>query len=62
MIGYLDKDIRTLVLIMPKLSKYSKKFKAEDGDKDRNDKLMSFPINDEKLLEKYKTNWTEIED
>ena len=47
---------------MPKLSGYSKKFKAEDGDKDRNDKLMSFPINDEKLLEKYKTNWTEIED
>ena len=36
MIGYLDKAIRPLV---------------KDGDKDKNNKLMSFHIDDEKLLE-----------
>ena len=30
--------------------------------KDKNKKLMSFHINDEKLLEKCKTIWTKIED
>ena len=47
LIGYLDKDIRPLVLMMHKMSGY---VKAED----KNNKLMSFGIDYEKLLEKYK--------
>ena len=46
LIGFLDKDIRPLVLIMPKMSGYVKTFKVED----KNNKLMSFRIDDEKLL------------
>ena len=49
-----DKAIRPLVLIMPKMSGYVKTFKVKDGDKDKNNKLMSFHIDDEKLLENYK--------
>ena len=60
--GYLDKVIRPLVLIMPKMSGYIKTFKVKDGDKDKNNKLMSFRIDDEKLLGKYKAIWTKIED
>ena len=37
-IGYLDKFIRPLVLIMPKMSGYVKTFKV----KDKSNKLMSF--------------------
>ena len=48
-----DKAIRPLVLIMPKMSGYVKTFKIKDGDKHKNNKLMSFCIDDEKLLEKY---------
>ena len=58
MIGYLDKVIRQLVLILPKISGCVKTFKF----KDKNNKLMSLRKNDEKLLEKYKTIWTKIED
>ena len=58
LIGYLDKDIRPLVLIMPKMSRYVKTFKVED----KNNKLMSFLINGEKLLEKYKAICSKIED
>ena len=58
MIGYLDKDIRPLVLAVPKMSGYVKTFKVED----KISKLMSFPIDDMKLLEKYKAIWTKIED
>ena len=47
MIGYLDKVLRALVLIMPKLSGYVKTFKVKDEDKDKKGKLMSFHINDE---------------
>ena len=36
--------------------------KVKDGNKDKNNKLMSFRINDEKLLQKYKTICHEIED
>ena len=50
LIGYSDKAIRPLVLIIPKMSGYVKTFKLED----KNSKLMSFHIDDEKLLEKYK--------
>ena len=46
MIGYLDKDIRPLVLIIPKMSGYVKTFKNEDEI----NKLMSFRIDDDKLL------------
>ena len=48
LIGYLDKAIRPLVLIIPKMSGYVKTFKVED----KINKLMSFRINDEKLLGK----------
>ena len=38
---------------MPKTSRYAKTFKVKEEDKDKNNKLMSFRIDDEKLLEKY---------
>ena len=57
MIGYLVKDIRPLVLVMPKMSGYVKTFKV----KDKTNKLMLFRINDKKLLEKYNTISTKIE-
>ena len=57
-----DKAIRPLVLIMPKLSGYVKTFKVKEGDKNKNEKLMSFRIEDEKLLKKCQTIWTKIED
>ena len=43
---------------MPNLRKYAKTFKVED----KNSKLISFCIDHEKLLEKYKAIWTNIED
>ena len=46
LIGCLHKAIRLLVLIMPKMSGYVKIFKVKDEDKDRNNKLMSFRIDD----------------
>ena len=39
---------------MPKISGHVKSFKVKDRDKDKN-KLMFFCIDDEKLLEKYRT-------
>ena len=53
MTGYLDNDIRPLLLIMPKMSGYVKTLKVEDEINN----LMSFRIDDEKLLEKYKVIW-----
>ena len=44
------------------MSGYVKTFKVKDGDKDKSNKLISFQINDGKLLEKYKTIWAKIED
>ena len=61
MIRYLDKTIRPIVLIIPKISGYVKTFKVK-GDKDKYNKLMTFRMDDEKLLEKYKAVWTKIED
>ena len=58
MIGYSDNAIRPLVLVLLKMSEYVTTFKVKDGGKDKNNKLMSFRIGDEKLLEKYKTIWT----
>ena len=46
LIEYLDKDIRPLTL-MSKMSGYVKLFKVED----KNNELMTFHIDDEKLLE-----------
>ena len=43
------------------MSGYVKKFTVKYGDKDKNNKLMSFRIDDAKLLKKYKTIWTKIE-
>ena len=48
--GYLVKAVIPLVLIIPKMCGYVKIFKVED----KNSKLMSFRIDDKKLLEKYK--------
>ena len=62
LIGYLDKAIRPLVLILPKMSGYIKAFQVRDGDKDKSNKLMFFRIDDGTLLEKYKTIWTKTED
>ena len=62
MIGYLDKAIRPLVLVLVKTSGCVKTFKVKDGDKDKNSKLASFRIDYKKLLEKYDTIWTKIED
>ena len=62
LIGYLYKLIRPSVLIMPKMSRYVKKFEFKDGHKDKNNKLMSLCIDDEKILEKYKAIWTKIKD
>ena len=57
MIGYLDKTIRLLDLIMPKMSGYVKTLKVKEG----NNKLIIFRIDDEKLLERYTTIWSKIE-
>ena len=61
-IGYLHKTIRPLVLIISKMSEFGKTFKVKEGDRDKNNKLISFRLDDEKLLEKYKAIWTKIED
>ena len=57
LIGYLDEGIRPLVLIMPKMSGYVRIFKVEG----KINKLMSFRIDYEELLEKYKDIRTKIE-
>ena len=44
------------------MSGYVNTFKVKDGDKNKNNKFMSFCIDEEKLLEKYKAIWTKIED
>ena len=41
---------------------YVETFTVKDKDKYKNNKLMSFYIDDDKLLEKYKTIQTKIED
>ena len=40
------------------MSGYVEKFKVKEGE----NTLMPFPIDDEKLLEKYEAAWTKIED
>ena len=46
MIGYLDKDIRPLVWIITKMSRYVKASKVED----KNNNFMSFRIDDGTLF------------
>ena len=57
-IGYFDKTIRLLVLVMPKMSGYNRTFKV----KEEKNYLMSFRIDNEKLLENYKAISTKIEE
>ena len=61
-IGYLDKAIKPLVLIMPKMSGCVKKFEVREGHKDKNNNLMYFRVGDRKLLQKYKALWINIKD
>ena len=42
LIGYLDKAIRPLVLIMPKMCGYVKTFKVKEEEKDKNNKLRYY--------------------
>ena len=58
LIGYLDKYVRPLVLMMPKRIGYVKTFKFEN----KINKLLPFRIDDVKLLQKYKYICTKIED
>ena len=44
------------------MSGFVKTFKIKERDRDKNNNLMSFRIDDEKLLEKYEAIWTKIED
>ena len=44
------------------MSGFVKTFKIKERDRDKNNNLMSFHIDDEKLLEKYEAIWTKIED
>ena len=62
LIGYLEKVIKPIVLMLPRMSGYVDTFKVKDKEKDKNNKLLSLRINEEKLLEKYKTIWTKIKD
>ena len=55
--GYLD-VIRSLVWILPKMEGYFKTFKDKGEYINKNNELMLWRINDDKLLEKYKIIWT----
>ena len=54
MIGYLDKAIGPLVSIMSKMGRYVEIFNVKEKDLDKNNKWMSFRIDDEKLLKSIK--------
>ena len=47
---------------MPNIRGYVKTFKVKEEDEDKNNKSISFRIDDEKLLEKNKVIWTKTED
>ena len=55
MVGYLDDVIRSLVLIFPKIYGYI------TNVKNKNNKLISFHIDDNKILENYKSICTRNE-
>ena len=61
-IGYLDEVTRPLVLVLPKMGGHVKAFSVKDRDKDKNNKLISFRIDEEKLLEKCRIILTKIKD
>ena len=42
LIGYSDEVRQPLVLTLPKMSGYVKTFKVKNGDKDKNNKLISY--------------------
>ena len=42
------------------MNRYIETVKVKDRNKDKNNKFMSFLIDDKKVLEKYKVIWTEI--
>ena len=50
-------------MVLPKISGYGYflTFKLKNGDKDKDNKLMSLCIDDDNLLKKYKTIWTKAE-
>ena len=50
--------MRLLVRVLSKMKGYVFRHNVKDGDKDKNNQLMSSRIDHEKLLEKYKTIWT----
>ena len=43
------------------MGRYVKTFEVKEVDKDKNNNLMSFRIDDEKLLEKCKAIWTKMD-
>ena len=42
------------------MSRYIETIKVKDRNKDKNNKFISFRIDDKKVLEKYKVIWTEM--
>ena len=44
------------------MSGHVKTFKVKQIDEDKNNIFMTFRTEDEKLLEKYKTIWTKVEE
>ena len=46
LVGYLDKVLRSIVLILSIMSGYVKIFKVQDGDEDKNNRLISFCVID----------------
>ena len=62
MLGYLGDVIRPLFLLLSKMSRYVKTFKDKSRNNKNNKLMMFLRINDNKLLEKYKTIWTKVED
>ena len=58
-----DKTRRPLVLIIfDKISGYVEIFKVQEGDKGKSNKWISFHIDDEELLGKYKAIWVNTKD
>ena len=43
------------------MGRYVKTFEVKEVDKDKNNNLMSFRIDDEKLLEKCRAIWTKMD-
>ena len=62
LIRYLNKVIRLLVFVLPKMRGYVKTFEVKNRHSNKNNKLMPFSIDDKKLLEKYKAIWSKTED